>query len=154
MHHGFSSSHFKGPMFLFLSSHCAHWPSPPADSRWPAGIPGSMGNTNQRSPPLPAGLAFWFRGPSRCREGSWSKHNHQRQQECWSLRGPTKAWVTRDLSWPFTHAWNLDQVTGHSSRNSNDSLKPSKSANISFTSSNVSWAPFVHALQLKKIKPN
>lgn len=40
MLHGFSSSHLKGPIFLFLSSH-RYW--------WPAGLPGLMGNTKQRA---------------------------------------------------------------------------------------------------------
>lgn len=140
-------------MFLFLSSHWCSLAVPTSRQLVASWHPWLDGQYQPESPPLPAGLAFWFWGPSRCREGSWSEHIHQRQQECWSLRGPTKAWVTRDLSWPFTHAWNLDQLTGHSSRKSNDGLKSSKSANISFTSS-VSWAPSVHALQLEKIKPN
>lgn len=132
MHHGFSSSHFKGPMFLFLSSHWCSLAVPTSRQPVASWHPWLDGQHQPESPPLPAGLAFWFWGPSRCREGSWSKHNHQRQQECWSLRGPTKAWVTRDLSWPFTHAWNLDQLTGHSSRNSNDSLsRPSQLTSLS-----------------------
>lgn len=85
MHHGFSSSHFKGPMFLFLSSHWCSLAVPTSRQPVASWHPWLDGQYQPESPPLPAGLAFWFWGPSRCREGSWSEHIHQRQQECWSL---------------------------------------------------------------------
>lgn len=133
MHHGFSSSHFKGPMFLFLSSYWCLLAVP--TSRQPvASWPPWFDRQHQpESPPLPAGLAFWFRGLPRCREGSWSKHNHQRQQECWVLCGLTRAWVTRDRSVPFL-AFHTCMESGPSYRTfikkQQWRLKSSKSANI------------------------
>lgn len=145
MHHGFSSSHFKGPMFLFLSSHWCSLAVPTSRQQ--------VANTNQRP------LLYLLGLPSDSEVHQGAEKEADQNTTTKGSRS-AEAFVAQlkpgspGLSWPFTHAWNLDQVTGHSSRNSNDSLKPSKSANISFTSSNVSWAPFVHALQLKKIKPN
>lgn len=99
MHHGFSSSHFKGPTFLFLSSHGHSLVSPRAHT---GGHLASLiwWATPSREPSSSHWACFRFAGKS-----GWEKEaaqtRPQGQQEWWVLCGLTKAWVTRDLSVPF-----------------------------------------------------
>lgn len=99
------------------------WPSPVTDTWWPVGFPGLTGNTKQ---PALHYLALWFRGfrgTSRCREGNWLKHNHQKGSRggesfvAWPKSGSPE--TIRPLSWGKT------VMLGHSSRSSNDVLKSS-----------------------------
>lgn len=144
MHHGFSSSHFKGPCFY-------SWVH--RDTRWQALLADTGGHlasliwwaTPSREPSSSRWARFRFRGKS-----GWEKEADQTQpqgqQERWVLYGPTKAWVTRDLS-PFPGErqlfmygiWTEQQDTHQEQRWPQVIL-----------SRLLSWAPFGHVLQLKK----
>lgn len=101
MHHGFPALILKAPRFYSWVHTDARWPSPLADNRWPAGLPGLMGNTNQRAFLYLLGLL----SDSEVRQGAEKETDQNtttkgnRRVEV--LRGPTRAWVTRDHSAPF-----------------------------------------------------
>lgn len=123
----------KAPCFYSWVRTDARWPSPLVDSQPPAGLPGLMGNTNQRALPDLLGLL----SDSEVRQGAEKEANqnsHQRQQECWVLRSLSRAWVIRDHSVPFL-AFHTRMEPGPSYKTSIQKqqrlLKSSKSANTS-----------------------